>query len=597
MAAVWIRRGALAVAFSVLVAACGGSSDDSTPTTGAPTTAAPDSTPSGSAPDPEADPYGAGGVTVTSIDDPAVGDGMSLTDWQADNQLRAARAGAGRTGAQLRETYALPDDVVSIDHVVAAWVLEATSPAADAARGLMPDASMTLLEDAVAAGDSAGTERAVYPDAVLVLFTQDAINSADDGTAGVLESSFVAPARIDICSSLVTFYEGAMNAVFELLDAAIGPWAVEWGKKAIGLLPTAGVIHIPKKADELGVFQALGLVLSLAGAISPWTTTLTVEPDTAIPYGVSPGVGNEGVATVIVDPGLSVEWPAALKSCADLVGLTLPSLDPVGATVEWTPELNGHADEFDRFVVIQKVNDRYESTLKFRTHVESPEQAAGAPVEGLMSLQANVTRPGDQTFRGIVEKVVERALGNGSIAAVLKSVLGDLVATLDEINNPVPMYAFANALFHEAPEPPTVTDPTSTVVTTPPDEDASACIGTDLVSEATATMPGGVRLRLDPNGTLKFDFNGSQAMTQDAAGVAVTVQLAGTITASWTADGDTFSTNSTRVDVGGIVTVGGVDAAMTPADLAEIAGGTSGETLICRPDGAIVVERTGQVYS
>jgi hypothetical protein len=593
----------------MVVASCGGAGNDpaaeatdpsttASPTTATSTTASPTTGASSIAPGQELDdPFGAAGISVTAIDAPAVGEGMTFTDWQADNLLRAARAGAGRTGTQLRETYTLPADVVPIDHVVAAWLLESTSVAADGARGLLPAATSDILDAAVLAGDASGTERAVYPDAVLALFIQDAITTVGADTAGLLQSSFVSPARIDVCSTLVTFYEGAMTAVFELLEEAIGPWAVQWGQRALGLLPTAGVINIPKKADELGVFQALGLVLSLAGAISPWTTTLTVEPGDVVDYGVAPGVGNEATARVVVDPGLSVEWPAALKSCADLVGLTLPPLDPVGATVDWTPEFNGHATEFDRFVVIQSIDGRYESTLKFRTAVESAQQAAGTPVEGLMSVQAAVARPGDQTFRSIVEKVVERALGSGVIASVLQSVLGDLVATLDEINNPAPMYAFVNARFHEPPEEPTPTDPPSTGPTTTSGEPQSACVGPVLISEAAGGMPGGVRLQMKPNGTLVFDFNGSDETVDTSAGIEVRTQLAGTIRARWVGDGDTFSTNSTRVDVGGIVTVGGVQTALTPDDLAGIAGGETGETLRCTPEGSIVVERTGQVYS
>jgi hypothetical protein len=579
---------------AMVMTSCGGGSgtEPRTETTETPTIA------STASPGPVSeDPFGAGGISVTSIDAPVVGTGMTFTDWQADNLLRAARAGAGRTGVQLRESYALPADVVPIDHIVAAWLHESTTLAAEAARDLLPTTSWDIIDAAVLAGDAAGVERAVYPDAVLALFTQDAMASAGQPTGGVLQSSFVAPQRVDVCSALVTFYDGVMTAVFELLESAIGPWAVQWGQRALGLLPSTGVINIPKKADELGVFQALGLVLSLAGAISPWVTTLTVEPGDVVDYGVAPGVGNEATARVVVDPGLSVEWPAALKSCADLVGLTLPPLDPVGATVEWTPEFNGHATEFDRFVVIQSIDGRYESTLKFRTAVESPQQAAGTPVEGLMSVQAAVARPGDQTFRSIVEKVVERALGSGVIATVLQSVLGDLVATLDEINNPAPMYAFVNARFHEAPEEPPTTDTPSPGSSTTTAEPSSACVGPVLVSQAAGDMPGGVRLQVKPDGTLVFDFNGSDALVDASSGIEVRIQLAGTIRARWTGDGDTFSTTSTRVDVGGIVTVGGIDTGLTPADLAEIAGGVSGETLRCTPDGSIVVERTGQVYS
>ena len=104
--------------------------------------------PAGSAaappPDTASEFFAAAGITVSAIDAPVVGDGVSFTDWQADNLYRQARAGQGWTGAQWRAHVPLPDEVIPIDYIVGGWLVGEQTPAATAARQL---ADSSVLAD------------------------------------------------------------------------------------------------------------------------------------------------------------------------------------------------------------------------------------------------------------------------------------------------------------------------------------------------------------------------------------------------------------------------------------------------------------------
>jgi hypothetical protein len=592
-------RSIVGVVLTGLITSCsGGSTGQSATTTIA--TVAPTTTAeiAATALSPEAGLFVDAGISVTSIDSPVAGTaGLSMTDWQADNLMRQARDGEGLTGSELRQRFAMSADVVPIDFIVAAWLQTATSPPSDIARTLMPDTPITDPTDVV------------FPNAVLALFVQDAAAaeavSSDPAVApptsgGPPRSPHRSPAapgaRLDICAALLNFYDGVINTVVELLGGKDSWWG-GLALQAVGLMPSSippGAINIPKKNNDLGVFQALGLVIALAGAISPWSAIIEADPVGPIPYGVAPAPGNQGILRTVLDPGPTIEWPAPLKSCAELVGLELPSLDPVGSIVEWETTFAEHATVVDMDGVIQNINDRYVANLKYTTSVETAEQAAGTPIEGLMLASAQVKRPGNQTFKAIVEEIVRRALKSDTLVAILDFVIGGALETIDEMTNPSPAIVFVTTVHHEAPPPPTATDVAPTTPEGAPPGASGPCVGRDLYSTPAVGMAAYVLLRIDPNGTLRFDFSGSSPYETTQDGVTVSVQLGGSITGSWTGTDQVINTTDNQINVGGFVTVLGQQIDLPPEFFNGFA--TTSETLQCTPDGAIVVERTGQVF-
>ena len=525
-----------AVAVAVFLVSCGGGSEPNAATTDVSVETALDSTPpsvdssptqvptspTGSSSDPSTTtapasdaetapttaqpredhaPLTSAGIVISSIADPVAGPGLSFTDWQADNLLRQAAAGSGFTGQQLRRAFLLDDDVVPIDFVVAAWLLTGSTPASDSARALMP-----------ADGPIGDPTDVVFPVAVLALFVQDVVDETSR-PAGLRGPTLLAPAaaptaRVNVCSALITFYESVMSALFEALggaDSTLGRIA----QTAIGLLPVpkppAGTIRVPGKSD-MGVFQALGIIIAIAGAISPWTVTLEETPD-SVAYGVEPSPGNQGVLRAVVDPGPNTDWPETLKSCAQLVGLKLPPIDPVASLVHWTTEFGVHATTVDEDGVILKIDEEYVASLKYSTSVETAEQAAGEETASLLVASVVVTRPGNQTFRQIIQNIIGQYLdSSGTIGALVVGIVDEAITSLDQLTDTASPPSFTTVTFHLPPDP-VPTAPTVTVA--PPATLEGPCVGRDLFSQGTADMPAGVRLRLEPDRTLIFDFGPS----------------------------------------------------------------------------------------
>lgn len=562
--------------------------------------------PAGSAaappPDTASEFFAAAGITVSAIDAPVVGDGVSFTDWQADNLYRQARAGQGWTGAQWRAHVPLPDDVIPIDYIVGGWLVGEQTPAATAARQL---ADSSVLADPANPGDPADF---VFSQAVMALFVHDIVTRPDDA-GGSFSPDDVAPTAAasaptadpsglhghprhiaDACSGLLAFYDGALQQVFDTVggkDSVIGVIA----QQAIGWLPIPKPpFSIPKKND-MGGFQMLGMLIGLAGAITPWSVTIEVTPD-PVAYGIVPAPGNEATARLIVDPGLSVEWPPALKSCAGLAGIDLPDLSPVGATVTWSAVDQGlgpHATMTDHWEVVMSDGEQFWSSLTFRTATETPEQATGPATYGAIAIVAQVQRPGDQTFKGVLDVFLGRYLGPDSIiGAALGALVGPLVESLDEMNSPPPAFAFPTVTFHIDPPPPTATAPPE--ATPAPDEPWRACAGRLFTSVGGDGMPAGVALTIADDGrSVFFEFGASESYSETRDGITVTVKLAGTMTGSGSPAGDTINSQLVANNLAGTIDVMGNTITMDSTMLPQFGS----ERIVCNPDGSVTVTHPG----
>lgn len=543
------------------------------------------------------------GVVVSSIDAPvAVAGGVNLTDWQAANLIRQAGAGSGWTGLMLRTELPLGDGVIPIDNIVAAWLLTTKTTAADSARKLMAAGDvdqMTSLDSSNL--DSSST---VFPFAVLTLFVQDLAYGIDAAAPAGLRAApaglHIQPAsltrsktrpdlRIDFCASLLNFYDSTIGALFDAIGGRDSVWA--------GLANVAlGLVKLPFSVPGKGgasIFAALGLLVSIAGAVNPWTMTIETVPE-SIAYGVAPAPGNRGAFRAVVDPGPADEWPAGLKSCAALLGLSLPDITPIGSIAHFDPTFGSDATVVGQpDAVVTKIDDRFIADLEYDTSVESAEQATGPATTSLIGATLTLERPGAQTFKAMVEQILTRALGERpTLAALLTGLIAGPLDKLDQLNAPSPAGGFTTVTFHLPPPPPDV----SASSTLPPVDPATAgpCVGRDLISQGTADMPAGILLRLEANHTLVFDFSRSAAFSSNMGGVEVSITLTGTITAKWQGTPESMTTSANRVTLGATGSVDGNVFQLPPEFFNSFAA--ESETLTCSPDGSIVVARTGQVY-
>jgi hypothetical protein len=591
----------------------GGGGSSSTATTSVPASASTDA-------EQDASPFVAAGIAITSIDAPAAGSGLTLTDWQADNLLRAADNGAGLTGTQMRERFPSVEGEMPIDLIVAAWVLEGGSPIAELAAGLMPTLDFEDPADVV------------IPSAVVVLFTHELMVADGDGNpaatlpatdpvivspieASQLEtlgasSGFGAGRRVqppidqpaglraernvspNLCSALLVMQETVLGKVFDALggkDSFLGKKA----QIAIGLLPKpAAAFAVPGKGT-LDVLMTLGFIASLVGSVSPWTVTMDADTD-PIAYGIAPAPGNRGTVRVKVDPGVSLDWPDALQSCASLLGVELPDVNPVGGIVQWTGTFGQHAVEFDQEGVIMDIDGVYQARYRFDTSVETAEQAAGALVPAAIVVEAVVDRPGNETFDQLIGKMISRYAGDGIIGSALQYLASGVAKLVTDMSDPPSALQFVTVTFHEPPPPTTPPTETTPVAGTSPTGEASGCVGVDLFSVAGDGMPAGVRVNLSSDGRVIFDFSASETYDTFEDGITVSTTLRGSLTGTWTQNGDSFLATKSSVNIVGTVTVLGVTTELPPEAFADRVA--TSESLSCLAGPMIVVDRTGQVY-
>ena len=620
-----VRAMAASVAWALLLVSCSSGSDGSARSGSAVATTAPPATATNSTVDDTAldeNPFAQAGITITSIDAPVAGPGLTLTDWQSANLLRDADAGQGITGAELRAGIPMPDGEMPIDLMIGAWVLDGATPIAELAQSMMP----TL--------DFDDTADVIIPSAVVVLFTYEATLADADGnvpsTIPATEPIVVQPITLDqltgdeqaassqpnglarpgvlgvpaqagnICSALLAFQETVLGLVFDALGGK-DSWLGQKAQVAIGLLPKAAQAYAIPSKGALDVLMALGFVASLVGSVSPWTISLQPDED-PIAYGIAPGAGVRGTVRTVVDPGPVLKWPEALKSCAQLLHIDLPDITPVGGVVHWEPTLGSHATETSQDGVIMDVDGVYQATLLYDTAVESAQQATGPATSGAIVFEATVDRPGNETFDKIVSKIIAQYAGDGIIGAALDYITADVAATIKKMSDPAPALRIVTVTFHEPPPDPVTTDSaTPAPVGSQPDA-ASACVGVDLYSQPAPGQAAGVRLRLEPTGRAMWDFGASQPYSvTDEAGITVTIQLGGSLTGTYTGSGDPFTSTVKSINMVGTVSVLGVTTALPAEAFTPTAADpeffATSEDLMCSPDGSITVVRTGQVYS
>ena len=615
------RSVAIALTFAVVVSSCSAADESPSSDSAAATASAPPPT----AVVDDSNPFTAAGITITSIDDPVAGPGLTLTDWQSANLLRDADAGQGLTGAQLRAEIPMPDDEMPLDLMVGAWVLEAASPIAEIAQGLMP----TL--------DFDDTVDVVIPTAVVVLFTYEATLADADGnvpstlpaspmvvapfTAEQFEAAeasrgpqgFAAPNRRpsiaqvlpaniinNPCGALLAFQEEVLGLVYDALGGK-DSWLGKRAQVAIGLLPKAALPYAIPGKGTFDMLATLGFIAGLVGSVSPWTVTIEANED-PIAYGVAPGVGQRGTVRTVVDPGLQVKWPDALKSCAQLIGIDLPEISPVGGIVAWTHTFGTHATKLSEDGVIMEIDGRYEATLLYDTSVESADQAAnGQATSSGLVFEARVDRPGNETFDKLIAKLIERLAGDGVIGSALQYLTAGVATTIKEMSDPPPTAAIVTVTFHDPPPDPVTTLDSTPASTPEPPTAGGACIGVDLFSQPMAAASTGVRLRMEPNGSLIWDFGSSAPYSvDDGFGNVSTITLAGSITGTYSGSNDSYTTTMSKINLSGTVEVLGNVVALPPEAFTGVAGdpviGVTSENLTCT-DGAITVARTGQIYS
>ena len=353
-----------------------------------------DASPSAPAPDGEVD----GPITVGEL--------------QARAQGAQADLGGGLSGRELRDAFALPPAVVPIDALLAAWLVDGLTPAAQAAAALVDPAE---LEDPAAS---------VFPWAVTLMFANDIARASTTWSPAAAAAIPPDASRCDERSARLAASLGSLTVA-----VGNGPPAldrlVEVAVPAFGLLLPTTVTDAIDAADRPALAAAvtgLGFTAALAGVVEPWTVALVPDPP-AIEMGGLDGPGQEGSFEALV---VTVDaWPPEVSSCAHESGVTLPPLDPRGAEVSWSFADAGAADvEYAAASLVGGAGVRASTAaLRYVTRSVEPGGSDDAPAPRI-SATLRVHHEPAEPLLVITERLTAAAL-LGAPSAVLDALAGD----------------------------------------------------------------------------------------------------------------------------------------------------------------------------
>lgn len=537
----------------------------------------------------------AAGIDVVPDDAPRSGRGMlTVTASQASVWADQWHRAAGLTGSELRERFPTGDTAVPLDALIAAWLTTSTGAAPDAARQLMDPTEIADPKDSH------------YPWAVVAIFVQT-VTSADGSTSSPASSApsrFRAPSEggFDPCGALTGMYESVVNKITSWFSTVAGDSTiVAIAGEALSLFGSylgkaISTVLAPLLAPIKAAIGAVGLAASIAGALVPWTAQITASPTDAA-FGISPAPGQSGQFALQVSTPLP-DWPVAVKSCASLIGVDLPSITPEGSAVDWTFSGGAVATEEHRDSTLTGGAEPT-ATLDFITGTESAEQAKGSVVVDPVYVSAKVTR--DTTaLAAVLNKLIGSVLGSlpDLIALLVIDPATDALASVLQLAGTEAKSGPVQVTHHlPPPDPPKDVPPKDVPGDEPPSPPAEeSCVAQDLVSQLNKTtsgdmstiMPGAVELWLDPGHTGYLDFDDST----DFFGDNFTGHVTGKITFHWSGGPTHFATSDARGTLTARIKTMGTDNTIElPVETIV----QNSESMVCH-DGEITISRTGWVF-
>lgn len=424
-------------------------------------------------------------MPIASPNRVAGGGAIQITDWQEDTWHRQATIGGGTSGATLRTEFPVPDNAVPIDAIIAGWLIEAKTPASNAARALV---------DASSIKDPATF---VFPSVVIALFANDVLSpTADATTIGFVSGSAkvstlgyvtgVSPDRLDPCGAITSLYNATVGTVASWFQAnTTDSLVISLLKGAVNALGSALSAAITAAVDTFlgpalipikAAIAAISVAIAFTNAFVPWTAN--VEPAAnPIDYGVDPAPGNPDSFVLTVSGPLMTSWPMAVQSCASLAGVPLPALDPVKTPVLWTPSLGGFAIQTNADIVgtdneLVGTPESPTAVFRFTTNTESQDQAEnGEQDSGTVSVMAEVEEDAGKKLQGVLTPIIDGFLSQ--LPDLVKNIIdNEAVPFLIGLTTPeVPKgrgTLDVQVNFHDAPPPTTTSPPPTAPPTAPP---------------------------------------------------------------------------------------------------------------------------------
>ncbi|MET0773104.1 MAG: hypothetical protein ABWZ82_08480, partial [Candidatus Limnocylindrales bacterium] len=357
--------------------------------------------------------------------------------------------------AELAEV--LPDESPTIPAslVIAGYVADADTEGARIARDLI--------------GEQDWSEPApiVFPQLVLTLFTSDlardrmaeaGVAKAAPGAGMLALTAQVRTAQGDLCSSASSFINSALTRVFDALRldesgggsifTTIVNFVVSVAEsvvKAIVQAFTQPVLSLIAKIAGM-----VGVAVSVVSFVRPWSVSIRTDPPVTV-KGVGGSPGQDGRITARIELGGLDDWPATLKSCAQLIGVTLPNLRPEGAPVAWEPLIQVPSGLVAPGARGASLDAQGVATWEFRTLVDDVETPWWER-EGVIRAKVTIRRPQLESLRSIA---VDQLIGGlpdivqGVIRPWVQDAVREITSGLNDLLSKQGS-GFGTVIFHES---------------------------------------------------------------------------------------------------------------------------------------------------
>jgi hypothetical protein len=405
---------------------------------------------------------------------------LRLTTEQAAVALSGVSSGAGITGRQLDELVVPPPlapgkEPLPASALVAAWVAEAPSPAADIARELLGTQDLQRRIEVV------------YPWAVLTLFVADVVPRVEESkSAAAAVAHHWRPlaaqpgGRASICQQFQSFVNDTLTQLFEAIGRLpnVGYYQDGWDwarwllNRGIDLtnfgLDTVKFIIIEGQKVLLGplvsVVASIASVIAVGAqillAVQPWEATIEPDPLANERDGVAkPGALRLRVRCLGPTPD---EWPEQLAGCAAWADVRLPGLRPRGGEVSWTLDYQYPEPMIVLGAVDRTLSDTGTATAGYVTIVEPPDVARGElHSDGSVRVTASVHRQDLERLRkrmfdalySQLPTILQQTVGP-LLRDILEPRLNDALAPLTKLQD-VTSYTILAMTYHTRDDEPT----------------------------------------------------------------------------------------------------------------------------------------------
>jgi len=404
---------------------------------------------------------------------------MSFTRAQVQAMALSAADGGGILGSALDAVSPAAKGLAPFSYVLASWVLNEATPAAEAVHTVM------------GTQDWKKAPSVIFPTIALPLFVADVIAHTPAHPAAPKASGALAEQAMGFfdapCSTVSDFVQSTLVSVFNALQltpatgsgvgAAIGNFFVTlWnGVVALAQLVVQGLINKVSQYVVSKIRLAAGVAVIIAHIVAylnPWSVKVSGIPNPVEAGGI-------GAFSAKVDTGNGISaWPPALLDCLP-AGVNLPPLDAAHANATWS--LAGAVSA--RSPTAITLSSLGQGRLDFATTAPATgsgcSSAGSAPPAQTGSATITVTRPGTNQLKSVVTNMVANGFGvAGSIVSpVLQSLLEPL---LDQALGALASLTNVNGtgyvtVTYPAPGASHCTTTTSSTTTTTPTTKALVC--------------------------------------------------------------------------------------------------------------------------